>query len=212
MSSLNYDFRFSLRQFLKQPGYTAIAVLVLGLGIGANTAIFSVVNAVLLRPLPYPDSDKLVLIREKTSTFELGSVSYPNYLDWREGQRSLTDIALLRREGVNLSANTSDAEPERIAAARVTWNFLKIVGLPPRLGRDFTEADDVPGASKVALITDGLWKRRFGSSPSVLGQQVTVDGVPREIIGVLPEQLRLPRLAEIYLPLDDLRKQDNILS
>ena len=206
------DLKFGIRQFLKQPSYTAIAVLVLALGIGANTAIFSVVNAVLLRPLPYPDSDQLVLLRERTPTFDSGSVAYPNYLDWKEGQRTFTDLALARRGGSNLSAASSTAEPERIASARVTWNFLRVLRLPPRLGRDFTEADDVPGARKVALITDALWKRRFGSSPDVIGQQVLIDGVSREIIGVTSDLLRFPRLAEIYLPLDDLRKEESILS
>src|SRR6185312_16711143 len=173
------DIRFALRQLVKQPGFTFIAVVVLGLGIGANTAIFSVVNALLLRPLPYPHSEQLVLLRERSETFESGSVSYPNYLDWRVAQRGFTDLALFRRDRANLSARMGEANPERIGAARVTWNFFGILGLSPKLGRDFAEADDLPGSGKVVLITHGLWQRRFGGSRDVLGQQIIIDGAPR---------------------------------
>jgi putative ABC transport system permease protein len=150
-------------------------------------------------------------LRERSDTFDSGSVSYPNYLDWREAQRSFTDLALFRRGGVNLSATMADATPERVGCARVTANFLGIVGIAPTLGRDFADSDDLPTSRKVALITEDLWKSRFGQSPSVLGQQVLVDGVSREIIGVLPATLRLPRLAQIYLPLDELRADDSVL-
>jgi hypothetical protein len=148
------DLRYAARLFSKQPAFTAVAALTLALGIGANTAIFSVVNALLLRPLPYPHSERLVLLRERSDTFESGSVSYPNYLDWREAQRSFTDLALFRRGGVNLSATMADATPERVGCARVTANFLGIVGMAPTLGRDFADSDDLPTSRKVALITE----------------------------------------------------------
>ncbi len=211
MNNFLPDLRYAVRMLLKAPGFTVIAILALALGIGANTAIFSVVNAVLLRPLPYPQPDKLIVLREKTPTFPGGSVSYPNYLDWREAQRSFTDLALLRRSNVNFAMLGGDTAPARLGGAQVSWNFLAIVGLKPRLGRDFTEADDVPNAPKVALITEKLWQTRFGGSDKVLGQQVTVDGEAREIIGVLPSELRYPRLSEIYIPLGDVRKQENVL-
>ena len=204
------ELRYAARMLGKHPAFTAIAALTLALGIGANTAIFSVVNALLLRPLPYPHSENLILLRERSDTFESGSVSYPNYLDWRAAQRGFTDLALLRRGGVNLSG-LSNAAPERIGCARVTYNFLSLLGLPPVVGRDFTEADDLPNAKKVALISDALWHRRFGGSGNVLGQQILVDGVTREIVGVLPATLKLPRLSEIYLPLDDLRGEEGVL-
>jgi len=127
------DLRFAFRQMLKQPGFAFIAVLVLALGIGANTAIFSVVNAVLLRPLPYPQSDRLVLVRERTSVYDSGSVSLPNYLDWRASQRGFIDLALIRRGDANLSGATSDVEAERVGSARVTHNFLSVLGVPPEL-------------------------------------------------------------------------------
>jgi putative ABC transport system permease protein len=170
---------------VKQPAFTTIAVLTLALGIGANTAIFSVVNAVLLRPLPYPHSEQLILLRERLTGpngFESGSVSYPNYLDWRAGQRSFTDLALVRAEGVNLSATDAASPPERIRAARITANYLSILQVPPRLGRDFVAKDDQPGAAKVVLISERLWRNHFGALPLALGQRLNIDGVPREII------------------------------
>src|ERR1041385_9487376 len=124
------DLQFAFRQLLKQPGFAVIAVLVLALGIGANTAIFSVVNAVLLRPLPYPHSEELVLLRERLAGpggFESGSVSYLNYLDWRASQRTFIDLGLLRAEAVNLSEADAASPPERIRAARVTANYLSIL-------------------------------------------------------------------------------------
>src|SRR4051812_42567334 len=159
------EIRYAARILGKHPAFTAIAALTLALGIGANTAIFSVVNALLLRPLPYPHSENLVLLRERSETFDSGSVSYPNYLDWRAGQRAFTDLALVRRGGANLSGTSLDSSPERIGCARVSYNFLSILGLPPKLGRDFRESDDLPNAKKVALITEDLWNRRFGRSP-----------------------------------------------
>ena len=189
----------------KQPGFSAIAILTLALGIGANTSIFSVVNAVLLRPLPYPQPNRLVLIRERTNLFDSGSVSLPNYLDWRASQRGFTDLALFRRGDANLSGATSDVEAERVSSARVSYNFLSVLGVPPELGRDFRESDDVPHCQKVALISDGLWKRRFGGSRGVIGQSIMLDGVQREIIGVLPANVQLPRKVQVFITLEDLR-------
>jgi len=209
------DLRFALRQLFKKPAFTSIAVVTLGLGIGANTAIFSVVNAVLLRPLPYPHSEELVLLRERLvgpSGFESGSVSYMNYLDWRAAQRSFTDLALVRTEGVNVSASDSASPPERIRAARITANYLSILQVVPRIGRDLVEKDDVPGAGKVVLIGERLWRNRFGALPLALGQQLNVDGVPREIVGVVPEKVRFPRNCDIFVPLADLRADHDFLS
>jgi putative ABC transport system permease protein len=199
------DFKFAFRQLRKSPGFAAIAIITLALGIGANTAIFSVINAVLLRPLPYPQPDRLVLVRERTNIFDSGSVSLSNYLDWRASQRGFTDLALFRRDDTNLSGATSDVEAERVGLGRVTYNFLSVLGVPLELGRDFRESDDVPHCKKVVLISDGLWKRRFGGSRDVIGQSITLDGVPREIIGVVPSNVQLARKAQVYIPLEDLR-------
>src|SRR5436309_3865951 len=209
------DLTFALRQLRKSPGFTFIAVLVLALGIGANTAIFSVVNAVLLRPLPYPHSERLVLLRERLlgpAGFESGSVSYMNYLDWRAVQKSFTDLGLARAERVSLSALDGKSAPQSIRAARVTANYLSILQVPPLIGRDFLESDDVPGAAKVALISDRVWRTRFGASPGIVGQRLNVDGVPREIIGIVPERVRFPRDCDIFLPLADLRVDHDFLA
>jgi putative ABC transport system permease protein len=205
------DIRYSLRQLLKNPGFTFIAILTLALGIGANTAIFSVINAVLLRPLPYPQPDRLVLVRERTNIFDSGSVSLSNYLDWRASQRGFTDLALFRRDDTNLSGATSDVEAERVGLARVTYNFLSVLGVPPQMGRDFRESDDVPHSKKVALISDGLWKRRFGGSRNAIGQSITLAGVQREIIGVVPSNVQLARKAQVYVPLEDFRADKDYL-
>jgi putative ABC transport system permease protein len=209
------DLRFAIRQLFKNPGFAFIAVLVLALGIGANTAIFSVVNAVLLRPLPYPHSEQLVLLRERLlgpSGFESGSVSYLNYLDWRTAQKSFTDLALARTEGVSLSASEGTSPPEAARAGRITANFLSILQVPPLIGRDFNENDDVPGAAKVALISERVWRKQFGASRSAIGQRLNVDGVPREIVGVVSERVRFPRNCNVFLPLADLRANHDFLS
>src|SRR6266496_4125869 len=209
------DFRFALRQLFKQPGFAFIAILVLALGIGANTAIFSVVNAVLLRPLPYPHSEQLVLLRERLlgrAGFESGSVSYMNYLDWRAAQKSFTDLALARAERVSVSASDGTSPPEATRAGRVTANYLSILRVPPLIGRDFVEGDDVPGAAKVALISERVWRKQFGALPIAIGQRLNIDSVPREIIGVVSERVRFPRNCDVFLPLADLRADHDFLS
>src|ERR1041385_4130438 len=138
------DVRFAFRQLVKQPAFSATAILTLALAIGANTAIFSVVNAVLLRPLPYPNPDQLMLLRERLarpSGFESGSVSYMNYIDWRAAQRSFSDLALVRREGVNVYSADTSSPPERLGAARITSNYLSILRVGPRTGRDLLDTD-----------------------------------------------------------------------
>ena len=206
------DLRYAFRQLRKSPGFTLVAVLTLALGIGANTAIFSVVNAVLLRPLRYSEPDRLVMLRETTSVFPSGSVSYPNFLDWRESQRTFTDMTLTRRETFNFSPSGGVGAPERIGGGRVTFNFLAVMDVQPLLGRDLAESDDVPGAAPVVLISERIWKSKFGSSPKVLGQRVMVDGIASEIIGVAPAALSFPRLAEVWMPLADLRKDQGTLA
>jgi putative ABC transport system permease protein len=205
------DLRFAVRVLAKSPGYTCIAVLVLALGIGANTAMFSVIDAVLLRPLPYPQSDRLVVVNEHMSAFEAASVSYPNYLDWRAAQHSCTDLALGRRASYNVSfPGAGSMPPERIPSADVTANFLPVLGMPPELGRNFTTAEDTPGGPKSVMLGDALWRRRFGGDPHALGQRIVVDGVAREIVGVVPAGVQYPRSAEMFLPMGDLRQDPTL--
>jgi putative ABC transport system permease protein len=211
MDNLLQDLRYSFRMLLKSPGFTLLAIVTLALGIGANTAIFSVIYSVLLKPLPYPQPNQLLLIREKQiGMFEMGAVAYPNYLDWRAAQRSCTDIALYRSQGVNISAQ-SESEPERVRGVRVTANFLSVLDLKPKLGRAFSEAEDQPGAPHVAMIGDQLWRKRFGAATDVIGRRITLNGVPTEIVGVLPPEMQLAHQAQIFTPLADIRSDPNVL-
>ena len=201
------DLRYAVRQLAKNSGFTVIAVLALALGIGANTAIFSVVNAVLLRPLPYPDPDKLIVLRERSHIFDNGAVGYMNWLDWHAAQKSFTDIALVRRESFNFSVGAGLGSPERLRGVRASSGFLSVLGLKPKLGRDLSAADDIAGAPNVALISENLWRHDFAASPSVLGRRVLIDGLQREIIGVFPAQLQFGRNPDVLLPLSEIAKE-----
>ena len=200
------DLRFALRQLLKHPSFSLIAVFALALGIGANTAIFSVVNAVLLRPLPYPDADKLIVVRERSHNFEWGSVGYMNWLDWDAGQRSFTDLAIVRRENFNFSRG-GDAAPERVRGIRASSGMLSVLGLKPKIGRDLTTAEDLDGARNVVLISDSLWHKQFAGSPDVLGQNVVINGLEREIVGVLPREMQFGRNPDVLIPLGEIVKE-----
>ena len=206
------DLRFAFRQLLKNPGFTLIAIVALALGIGANTAIFSVVNAVLLRPLPYPDPDTLIVLRERSSVFERGAVGYMNWLDWHAGQKSFTDLALVRRENFNFSATPGAGAPERIRGVRASSGFLSVLGLKSKIGRDLREAEDLDGAPSVALISENLWRKHFAGSPEVLGQRALIDGVEREIVGVFPAQLQFGRNPDVIMPLGDIVKDPGMQS
>ncbi len=206
------DLRFALRQLAKNSGVTVVAVFALALGIGANTAIFSVINAVLLRPLPYRDADKLIVLRERSHTFERGSVGYMNWLDWHASQRSFTDIALVRREAANFALGSGVGSPERVRGVRASSRFLSVLGLKPKIGRDLTAADDIAGAPNVALISEDVWKHHFGGSPSVLGQRALIDGLQREIIGVFPAELQFGRNPDVLLPLSEIANEPSMRS
>src|SRR6266480_1203824 len=201
------DVRYAVRQLVKNPSFTLIAVFALALGIGANTAIFSVVNAVLLRPLPYPEADKLIVVRETSHIFDNGAVGYVNWLDWHDAQKSFTDLALVRRESVNFSLGAGQGSPERLRGVRASSGFLSVLGFKPKLGRDLSAIDDIAGAPNVALISENLWRHDFGASPSVLGRRVLIDGLQREIIGVLPAELQFGRNPDVLLPLSEIAKE-----
>src|SRR5215831_5911814 len=201
------DVRYAIRMLLKNPSVTIVAIFALALGIGANTAIFSVVNAVLLRPLPYPDASKLIVLREHSHTFERGSVGYMNWLDWHAGQKSFTDLALVRREANNFSLGSGIGFPERLPGLRASSGFLSVMGLTPKIGRDLTAADDMAGSPNVALISEKFWRKHFAGSPSVLGRRVLIDGLEREIIGVFPTELQFGRNPDVLLPLSEIANE-----
>jgi len=207
------DLRFAARRLIKSPGYTALAILTLALGIGACTAVFSVVNAVLLRPLPYPDPDRLILLRESSASFPAGAVSFPNFKDWRENQHGFTDLALFRPERLNFAVvGNTRVDPERIVCARVAGGFLNIVGLPPQLGRFFTDEEDSANGPRAVVLSNRLWQRAFGGSPDAVGKTVMVEGIARTVVGVADPRVNVPRGAELFVPLGELRGQQNTLN
>jgi predicted permease len=202
METLLQDARFALRMLRKSPGFTAVAVLTLSLGIGANTALFSVVNGVLLNPLPFPNPDQLVGLHESKPNFEGGSISYSNFLDWQKDNHTFSSMAVARAYAYSL---TGAGEPERVNAEFITPDLFPLLGVKPILGRTFVPEEDHRGAGPVALINEGFWKRKLGSAPDVLGKSLTLDGRNFTIIGVIPEtHLLLPsfRDSEIYAPIN----------
>ena len=201
------DLRYAVRLLLKNPSVTLVAIFALALGIGANTAIFSVINAVLLRPLPYPYASKLIVLREHSHTFERGAVGYMNWLDWHASQKSFTDLALVRREAPNFSQGSDAGSPERLHGVRASSGFLSVMGLKPKIGRDLAPADDIAGVSNVALISENLWRKHFAGSPSVLGRRALIDGLEREIIGVFPAELQFGRNPDVLLPLSEIANE-----
>ena len=200
------DLKFAFRQLRKSPGFTLVAVLTLALGIGANTAIFSIVNAVLLRPLPYPNADRIMVLNESSGPGQDYSVALPDYFDWRNDNTVFEYLAATRQESRNLSG-VPGREPERILCASVTRNFFNIVGLPPKIGRTFSEVEDKIGAPPVVVISDRLWQRAFNRDPKILGQAVTLHDQSYTIIGVMPPEMTSPKDADAWLSM--MRRSNN---
>src|SRR6201984_2909037 len=166
LETLFSDVRYGVRMMMRSPGFTIVAILTLALGIGANTAIFSVVNGVLLNPLPFPQPDQRVSLRESKPNFEFGSISFPNFRDWRKDNHTFSSMAISRRFAFSL---TGLGEAEQVPGRFISSDFFSTVGVNPLLGRSFAPGEDEIGAAPVTLISAGLWKRKFGSSPGVLG-------------------------------------------
>src|SRR5262245_35472971 len=200
LETLWQDLRFGLRILRKNPGFSVIAVLTLALGLGANTAIFSVVNAVLLRPLPYPEPEQLVVVREFSSSQPNAQAAPGNFIEWQQQNSLFSQIEAYRNVSYNL---TGDGVPERILAGRASSGLFTMLGVHPSLGRDFLSEEDQPGGNKVALISHGLWQRRFGRDTNVIGRMLRLSGESFAVIGVLPETFRLPDLREreVWTPL-----------
>ncbi len=188
METFLQDLRYGVRMLAKSPGFSAIAILTLALGIGANTAIFSVVNGVLLNKLPFPHSEQIVSLFTQMPNFKNGSISYPNFEDWRRNNRTFSAIAAYRSDGFNL---VGTGEPERLHGEMVSAGFFEILGVSPTLGRTFSPEEDRIGANPTVMITEGLWKRKYGSDPKIIGQRMELNGVGRTIIGVVPSSFHL---------------------
>jgi putative ABC transport system permease protein len=207
VNSLIQDLRYGARVLRKNPGFTAVVVITLGLGIGANAAIFTVMNSVLLNPLPYPEPERLVLMWERTPKLSNMMVSYPDYLDWKQQNQSFEDIAVYNRfQTFNL---TGRERPERIAGGRATANLFTVVGVQPALGRGFLPEEEGPGGRRVAILTDALWKRLFGSDPNVVGQDITLSGQIYTIVGILGPEMQFGSV-ELWVPLGDF-VNENVL-
>ncbi|HXW55248.1 MAG TPA: ABC transporter permease [Candidatus Cybelea sp.] len=187
MGTLRQDFLYSLRMLAKSPGFALIAILTLALGIGATTAVFSVVEGVLLNPLPYEHPEHLVAVYARSKQFQRSSISYPNFLDWVRDSRSLSGLAAFRADDFDL---TGMGEPERVAVEMVSANFFRVLGVKPVLGRSFDPQEDQVGAPPVVMISGGLWQAKFGSSRDVLSRSIELNGKAYTIVGVIPAKFR----------------------
>ena len=189
MANLTRDFRYALRSLLRQPGFTAAVAITLALGIGANTAIFSVVNGVLLRPLAYERPAEVMMVHTRLDGIPGKELSPPEYWDLRERSRSFARIAAYSNGTLTL---TGSGTPERFNAGWVSADAIPLLGIALALGRGFAPEEDLPGRPPVVLLSDGLWRRRFGADPGVVGRTLTLDDMPTTVIGVMPPGFQLP--------------------
>ena len=193
------DVRYALRLLAKNPGFAIVAVLVLALGIGANTAIFSVTNAFLLDPWPFRDVNRLVtLVQENPGKGLGGSVSYPDFVDWRRENHGFEEMAAIQYASFNL---TGVDEPERVRGVKVSGGFFAVLGTPPLVGRTFRPDEDAAGSDNVVVLAHGFWQRRFAAQADIVGRRILLDGEPHTVIGVMPPQFQFPPQIELWRPL-----------
>jgi putative ABC transport system permease protein len=198
MDTLTQDIRYAIRRLLRSPAFTAVALLTLALGIGANTAIFSVVNGVVLKPLPYSNPDQLVGIFH-LSDGQRTTMSGPNFTDVRTLNTTMTGAAAYTRTRMIL---TGRGEPVRLDGAQISASMFDVLGVPPALGRTFQPEENTPGRGRVAILSDGLWRSRFGADRKVIGQSLVLDGVSHEVVGVMPAGFSFPAARSIWTPLE----------
>ena len=193
------DMRYALRQMLKAPGFTAVAVLTLAFGVGASSAVFSIVNAAMLRPLPYPHQDRLVRVLELLPKLGRFAVAPANFLDWRAQNTVFEGIAAF---GTGSETLVGTESAERIPRTAVSWNVFDVLGVSPALGRTFRQDEDLPKQNNVVILSHGMWQRRFGGDPQILGRTLTFSGEPSTVIAVMPEDFYFPnRTTEFWRPL-----------
>ena len=203
-STIWQDIKYGARMLLKNPGITIIVIIALALGIGANSAIFSVVNAVLLRPLPYHESDRLVFLHERSAVLDEMSISYPNFTDWRNQTQTLEKIGVYNRASYNL---TGAGEAERIVTGQVSADLFSVLRVNALHGRVFTNEEDKPGGTPVVVLSYALWQRRFGGQQSVLNQAITLNNKSYTVIGVMPKTYAYPSRVEMWVPVGQLSDQ-----
>src|SRR6185369_13763376 len=204
MNTLWQDIRYGVRMLWKNPGITIVVIIALALGIGANTAIFSVVNAVLLRPLPYQESERLVFLNEKSPILDDMSISYPNFLDWRAQNQSFEKIGVYNRGSYNL---TGFGEVERLTVGQLSADMFSVLRVNALHGRVFNNDEDKPGGTPVVVLSYPLWQRRFGGQTSILNQAITLNGKSYTVIGIMPQSYAYPSRAEMYVPVGQLSDQ-----
>ena len=198
MDTLRQDIKYAWRHLLRSPGFSIVAVVTLALGIGANSAIFSVTSAVLLKPLPYAEPERLVGLHH-LSEGQPASMSGPNFTDLRKMSHTLADVAAFTRSRTIL---TGQGEPVRLDSADVSAGLFSVLGVSPRLGRTFTPEENLPGRNKVAILSDGLWRQRFGGDPAIVGKTITLDGVSTQVVGVMPPGFSFPVARALWTPLE----------
>ena len=206
VSTLWQDIRYGARMLLKNPGITIIVIIALALGIGANSAIFSVVNAVLLRPLPYPESEKLVFLNEKSPVLDEMSISYPNFSDWRAQNQTFEKMGVYNRASYNL---TGTGEAERIITGQVSADLFSVLRVNALHGRVFTNDEDKPGGTPVVVLSYPLWQRRFGGQTNILNQTITLNSKSYTVIGIMPESYAYPSRVEMWVPVGQLADQQS---
>ncbi|HEX8651884.1 MAG TPA: ABC transporter permease [Pyrinomonadaceae bacterium] len=200
MRTLWQDLRYSARALLLKPGFAAVAILTIGLGIGATSTIFSFVNGILLRPLPYQHPEQLVLVDETSLNRGVASmgVSFPNFVDWREQNHVFENIAAYTDDSFTL---TGDGEPEQLPGGEISYGTFETLGIAPLLGRTFLAEEDRPDYDTVAILSYGLWQRRFGGNPKIIGQTINLNNRQRTVVGVMPQGFRFPEVSELWVPL-----------
>src|SRR6185295_8077900 len=198
MNNLIQDIRYGLRGLWRHPRFTIVAACSLALGIGANTAIFSVVNGVLLNPLPFPQAEQLVTFHQSKPNFATGAIPYPNFRDLQRQNQTFSSMAVSRGAGFSL---IGAGEAERVTGRFVTADFFSVFDIKPRLGRFFLPGEDESGAGPVAVISQDLWQRKFGSAASVLQQGITLDDKNYAVIGVVPANFTLLGKVDVYVPI-----------
>jgi putative ABC transport system permease protein len=199
MDALLQDLRYACRTLVKNPGFAALTIMCLALGVGVNSTIFSVVDTVAIRPLPFHDPQELVALHttHQANGIESGGVSFLDARDWRERTHAFVEIATVTGRSLTLSDGD---EPERLSGATVTWNMFPMIGVQPVLGRQFRLDEDTPGGPRVVMVSHGVWQRRYGGDPNIVGRTITVNGNPHTVVGVMPPKFLFPESAQLWIP------------
>ena len=200
MDTLLQDLRYAARTLVKNPGFAALTIVCLALGIGVNSTIFSVVDTVAIRPLPFRDPERLVSLHttHQVNGIDRGAVSYLDVQDWKARTRSFADIATVTGRSLTLS---DSEEPERFNGSTISWNMFPMIGMQPILGRQIRPEEDRAWRPRgVLLLSHGVWQRRYAADPSIVGRTITVNGKPHTIIGVMPPRFQFPEQAQLWIP------------